>query len=179
MDDLLQAFFDDPVLTWAFPDPAKRRRHGTAYFRMHARRSIASGFAWATDGGAALWDPPHAWKTSAAEDLLLAARSVRGIGLRHGSRVVRGLLEVEKQHPSEEHLYLAVVGTRPDARGQGWGARLLAPGLQYADEHKLPCYLESSNPANLRFYERLGFETTTEHQVPDGPLVTLMWRPAH
>ncbi len=41
-----------------------------------------------------------------------------------------------------------------------------------------PWYLESSNPANLYRYMRLGFEPIGEIEVPDGrPAVTTMWRP--
>jgi ribosomal protein S18 acetylase RimI-like enzyme len=79
-------------------------------------------------------------------------------------------------HPQEEHLYLAVVGVRPERRGRGLGATLLAPGLEHADRHRLPCYLESSNPRNIAFYERLGFEVSGAHEVPGVPVITCMWR---
>jgi ribosomal protein S18 acetylase RimI-like enzyme len=42
----------------------------------------------------------------------------------------------------------------------------------------MPCYLESSNPRNVPLYERHGFEVTAEHWLPDGPVMTYMWRPA-
>ena len=42
----------------------------------------------------------------------------------------------------------------------------------------MPAYLESSNPANLKRYMRLGFEPIGEIFVPDGlPAITTMWRP--
>ena len=55
---------------------------------------------------------------------------------------------------------------------------LLEPGLARADAEGLPCYLESSNPLNVGLYERHGFEVTREHHLPDGPLLTYMWRRA-
>jgi GNAT superfamily N-acetyltransferase len=176
--DLVEAFMDDPVFSWVFPDRRRRHRYSRAFFDLHARRSIVAGFAWRTDGGAALWAPPGAWRTSTMEDLLLSARTVRGTGVRHGRRVVRHLIAVERQHPTDPHLQLAVLGLRPERQGLGLGGPLIAPGLAYADEHRLPCYLESSNPRNLAFYERHGFEVTGDHPVPGGPVITFMWRKA-
>jgi hypothetical protein len=43
----------------------------------------------------------------------------------------------------------------------------------------MPAYLESSNPANLDRYRRLGFVERGEFSLPaDGPTVTTMWRTA-
>jgi GNAT superfamily N-acetyltransferase len=104
---------------------------------------------------------------------------VRGTGYRHGQEVIRSLIiEVEKQHPRDEHVYLALLGLRPDRQGRGLGGRLIEPGLAYADEHRLPCYLESSNPRNVPFYERHGFEVTGSHVYTEGRPVTFMWRKA-
>ena len=168
---------DDPVFTYVFPDPAKRRRHSRWFFDLHTRRSTATGMAWRTPGaGAALWDPPNGWRTSLREDLWVALRSVRGTGLRHGQQVAEGLLEIEKRHPRDEHLYLAVLGLRPERQGQGLGGALLGPGLAHADQHRLACYLESSNPRNVPFYERHGFEVTGEADVGPGVPITFMWR---
>lgn len=40
------------------------------------------------------------------------------------------------------------------------------------------CYLESSNPANLRRYEGLGFTALDRIAVATGHVVTTMWSPA-
>jgi ribosomal protein S18 acetylase RimI-like enzyme len=173
--DLHAAFAEDPVLCWVFPDPVRRRRWGSAYFDIHARRSMRAGTSWHTDGGAALWDAPNRWRLSTAESLSLALRSAPGIG-RRGGLVGEGLMEVEHAHPAEPHWYLAVLGVRPDRRGLGAGSALLEPGLARADAAGMPCYLESSNPRNVGLYERHGFEVVAEHWLPDGPLFTYMWR---
>ena len=54
---------------------------------------------------------------------------------------------------------------------------LLAENLARIDELRLPAYLESSNRANDRRYERLGFVQIGEFSAPgDGPTVGCMWR---
>ena len=174
--DLHAAFMDDPVLSWVFPDEAKRRRYGHRYFEMQARRLLPGGLVWQADGGGALWAGAGRWRESPLEGLRLAAATLGGIGLR-GARVGRGLLGVESRHPREPHLYLAAVGVRPERQGQGLGSALLEPGLSEADRLGLPAYLESSNVRNVPLYERHGFEVTEEVRLPQGPPVWLMWRP--
>ncbi len=175
--DLHAAFMDDPVLCWAFPDEGRRRRYGRHYFEMQARRLVRGGLAWRAEGGGALWAGPGRWRESPLQALRLGAATFRGIW-PHGGRVARGLLGIESRHPREPHLYLAVVGVRPERQGQGLGSALLRPGLSEADRLYLPAYLESSNPRNVPLYERHGFEVTEETQLAGGPPVWLMWRPA-
>jgi GNAT superfamily N-acetyltransferase len=175
--DLHAAFMDDPVLGWAFPDEGRRRRFGVHFFEMQARRLIAGGLAWRTDGGGALWAGPDRWRETPLEALRLGVATFRGIW-PHGVRVARGLLGVESRHPRQPHLYLATVGVRPERQGQGLGSALLEPGLSHADRLGLPAYLESSNIRNVPLYERHGFEVTEEARLPSGPPVWLMWRPA-
>jgi GNAT superfamily N-acetyltransferase len=175
--DLHAAFIDDPVLSWAFPDEAKRRRYGRSFFEMHARHLIPGGLTWRADGGGALWAAPGHWRESPLEALRLGAATFRGLG-SHGLRVARGLLGIQSRHPREPHLYLAVVGVRPERQGNGLGTALLRPGLAHADRLGLPAYLESSNIRNVPLYERHGFEVTEEVDLPSGPPIWLMWRPA-
>jgi hypothetical protein len=47
------------------------------------------------------------------------------------------------------------------------------------DRRGLPAYLESSNPANNRRYESVGFAQVGEFTTPDGArTVATMWRDA-
>lgn len=49
--------------------------------------------------------------------------------------------------------------------------------LDRCDAEHAPVYLESSNPANVPYYERFGFEATGEIPLPDGgPVMWPMWR---
>jgi GNAT superfamily N-acetyltransferase len=177
VEDLHAAFMEDPVLGWVFPDDGKRRRYGHRYFEMQARRLVPGGLAWRADGGGALWAGAGAWRESPLDALRLGAATARGVG-RRGAAVARGLMGIESRHPREPHLYLAVVGVRPERQGRGLGSALLQPGLEKADRLGLPAYLESSNIRNVPLYERHGFEVTEEATLPRGGAVWLMWRPA-
>jgi len=85
----------------------------------------------------------------------------------------------EANHPQhEEHAYLSLLATHPDHRGRGIGQRLLGENLEIWDRAGVPCYLESTNPANDHRYERAGFRRLGGFTaVLDGAPVTTMWRP--
>ena len=67
---------------------------------------------------------------------------------------------------------------RPVAhQGRGLGAKVIAPVLEICDRQSLPAYLESSNIANVPFYERHGFEIQEEVLVCEGgPVIRAMLR---
>ena len=129
-------------------------------------------------GGAALWDPPGQWKTSRIDEL----RAMPGLILAFGASLRRGLEVTElmkEAHPEEPHWYLAVIGSDPAVRGKGFGQALMQSRLDRCDAEHAPAYLESSNPDNVPYYQRFGFEVTGEIKLPDGgPSLVPMWRPA-
>jgi hypothetical protein len=53
---------------------------------------------------------------------------------------------------------------------------LLADNLGRIDAEGVPAYLESSDPANVPRYERLGFAVFDEFDVGEGIIVAQMWR---
>lgn len=62
--------------------------------------------------------------------------------------------------------YLSIVAVDPAAQGQGLGRKLLEPTLAEADLVSATCYLETFNPRNLGFYERLGFGAAARFAEP-------------
>ncbi len=54
----------------------------------------------------------------------------------------------------------------------------MARSLESVDAEHALAYLESSNPRNVAFYERLGFEVVGRMQIGDSPTLTAMRRPA-
>jgi ribosomal protein S18 acetylase RimI-like enzyme len=86
----------------------------------------------------------------------------------------------EASHPKEQpHYYLTLLGTHPQYRGRGIGMALLSENLASIDSEGAAAYLESTNPANNRRYERLGFKRMGEFTTPRGErTVTTMWRVA-
>ena len=179
---LARAFQDDPVMTWMLPDAALRAKRLPRLFAVLMRHhSLAGGGAVvARDrsvvAAASLWDPPGRWKHSRWENL----RSLPALLVAFGPRLSRGNQAVERirrVHPAEPHWYLAVIGSDPTVRGMGFGAALMRSRLDRCDAEHAPAYLESSNPDNVPYYLRFGFEVSGEITLPDGgPTLWPMWR---
>lgn len=182
-----RAFFDDPVMCWMLPDADLRRRKLHRLFAALTRYHHLSrgGVEVAPDGdgigGAALWDPPGQWEHTRGEEL----RAMPTLLLAFGTSLGRGLEADElmkKNHPEEPHWYLAVIGSDPAVRGKGFGQALMRSRLDRCDAEHAPAYLESSNPDNVPYYQRFGFEVTGEIKLPGrdgvaGPSLVPMWRP--
>ncbi|SDD51139.1 Acetyltransferase (GNAT) family protein [Mycolicibacterium neoaurum] len=177
-----RAFFDDPVMAWMLPDPQARRRKLHKLFagltRHHhlARGGVEIAGAESGIAAAALWDPPDQWRHTPAEEL----RAAPSMLLTFGKAVRRGMQVSElmkRSHPNEPHWYLAVIGSDPQVRGDGFGHALMRSRLDRCDAEFAPAYLESSNPDNIGYYQRFGFEVTGEITLPDGgPVMYPMWR---
>ncbi|NIH97131.1 GNAT family N-acetyltransferase [Mycolicibacterium fluoranthenivorans] len=176
-----RAFYDDPVMAWMLPDPVARRRKLHRVFaaltRHHhlSRGGVEVAAAGSVLGAAALWDPPGQWRHTVGEQV----RAAPGLLLAFGAALRRGQQAEElmqRHHPEEPHWYLAVIGSDPSVRGSGQGQALMRSRLDRCDAEHAPAYLESSNPANIGYYQRFGFEVTGEIVLPDGPSLWPMWR---
>lgn len=172
---LAAAFHDDPVMSWLFPDDARRVDRLSRFFGYAVRHR--PGTVWTTDhhAGAAVWAPPGAWRTKPSEVLSGIPFFTRLFGRRLPG-ALRLLSMIEKAHPDEPHWYLVALGTEPARQGTGVGSALLRPVLDRCDDEGVPAYLESSKPSNIAFYARHGFEVTGELTLRDGPTVWPMWR---
>jgi GNAT superfamily N-acetyltransferase len=174
---LTAAFATDPLWRWAFPDAADLE----VWWRFLIESALRYPWIWVSGDfrAAAVWIPPNGTELTAAEEKRVDPLLAELIGPRAGE--VEELLErFEASHPRERpHYYLSLLGTHPDHRGHGLGMGLLAENLVRIDAEGMPVYLESSNPANNRRYEALGFRQVGEFSTPDqAHTVATMWREA-
>lgn len=175
---LTRAFADDPVTQWVYAREERRPMWSERFFRWQLRRLQGQDVSWTTEdgcGGAALWALPGRWREDMRETLSLLRLTLPGV-LPRLPRILRGLGQVEVRHPSERHLYLAVIGVDPERQGEGIGSQLIRPGLDLCDRERLPAYLETGKEANLAFYGRHGFTVVDQIRLPKGPPVWFLWR---
>jgi ribosomal protein S18 acetylase RimI-like enzyme len=180
---LAGAFFDDPVFSWVLRDDPRRMRTLRSGFELFLRRvwlDEEETYTTAVAVGAAVWEPPGAWKVAVGEQLRLLPAMV-GVFRRHTPRVLRALAKLEGDHPAEPefppHYYLPFLGVHPDWQGRGLGSALLAPVLARCDRERVPAFLEASTPRNRALYERHGFEVIEEFALGRGaPPQWRMWR---
>lgn len=169
------SFYDDPVMSWVFPDESTRGDALPAAFHGVAQQTyLRDGrIDLIEESATAMWlppDPPEAGQITVAED------HVRYFTSEVVERFMVLQAALEANHPKAPHWYLGVIATVPAAQGRGLGAKLLAPVLQECDREGVAAYLESSNARNLPFYFRHGWLQTGEIRVPDGPILFPMWR---
>ena len=168
------AFSADPVGRWISPDPGYPRWCWPVIvpsLLLHDEVYITG------DGlGAAMWVPPGAKLDIKLGPAVLWAYW-RRFGLGAIGRLLRLMIGMEKHHPKDPHYYLFAIGVRAEAKGQGIGSALLEHVLRECDRRKVGAYLENSNPLNLPFYRRHGFEVRGEITLRhNGPTLWLMYR---
>lgn len=84
------------------------------------------------------------------------------MGISNVSKVLKRESEIKKHHPDFSFLHLWYIGVNPEFQGKSKGTELMAKIMYDAKELNLPIYLETSNPKNFPFYEKLGFKMISE-----------------
>lgn len=184
---LARAFLDDPV--WVATGPSHRRhralanrasfwgicqashRHGARIRIAHprgVRRPIVGATIAFEPGTWPLPDSAAIWELGWA---LVAGRGAVRRGLRD-DRAMRAA------HIGYPHLYLWFIGVDPARHGEGVGRALMAELHEDADRLGLPTYLETGTEDNVGFYRALGYQPRGEIQLPSGPRMWKLERPA-
>lgn len=174
---LADAFLDDPLMTWALPRSRGRERRLRRFFGGLQYMFAEMGVCDQTGDGraVALWARPDQPYPSLRRQLGALPRVVSALGRRTPAMgsAQRTLAGAEPEQPI---WHLLSIGVRRDAQGQGLGSALLEHRLRIADRAGISSYLESSNEANVGFYERRGFEVRTEIALAPGIRVWGMLR---
>ncbi|NIJ36660.1 GNAT superfamily N-acetyltransferase [Sphingopyxis panaciterrae] len=180
MATLALAFRTDPALAWILPGADHRARALRSLFRTLVPADARAGVALRSSGdeAAALWRAPGEAHSGTFEFLrtVLPLVATFGTALPRGLKVQGG---IDAHRPKGRFWYLHYVGVRPEHQGKGHGGRIIRAQTAVADAEGLPCWLETATPGNVPLYERLGFITEIEWDVPGGgPHFWGMMRPA-
>jgi GNAT superfamily N-acetyltransferase len=176
---LARAFLDDPVASWAWRPERLRLGALERFQAVRLRQLLAGEEVWTNDEltCAALWAPPGRWHSSLRETAELVPSFLHPRLFMRMPMVALGWEKLERAHPHKPpHVYLALLGTEPDAQGRGLGSAVLAPVLEQCDSDGVGAYLESSKKRNIDFYARHGFRVLGEIQLVRGPTMWKMWR---
>ena len=168
------SFAEDPMTRWVWPDaqrylevmPTCVRAFGGAAFAQNG------AFCSADFAGAALWLRP-----GVHPDEERLGELMESTGSSDGREARSAIFEqMAKYHPKEAHWYLPLIGVDPTHQGRGHGDALMRYALEQVDREKGTAYLESSNPRNISFYRRHGFEEIGMIQVGSSPVLVPMLR---
>lgn len=181
-----RAFYDDPAFRYLVKDDARRRRGLPTFFRASLDATVGADATFVARrsgvvAGVGSWLPPRGYPLPARTQLRQAIGTLRALvyAPRSIPDSVRALVAIDRVHPHDEHWYLSLLCVDPGEQAHGYGAALVARGLERADADGLPAYLETSNPPNLAWYARFGFEVERElHPWRTGPPLWTMRRAA-
>lgn len=174
---MAEAYFDDPVQAWLFPNRGHRLRDLRRSFEHELRASLlerAVGQTTVEGAGCAFWLPPGAWAGPRSRH--------DGAGLRRrlGSRAFRTrrlARRTRAAHPTVDHWYLAHLAVAPAYQHRGVPELLLAEGIARAKADVLPIYIECSSATSVPLFKRFGFLPLEAIDLPGGPPVFPMMRP--
>jgi ribosomal protein S18 acetylase RimI-like enzyme len=171
---IVLAFAADPAARWSWPRSEDYLRNMPLLSHAFGAKSFGLGTADAIDGlaGVALWLPPGVKSDEEALGTLFERTAPASIQ----QDLARVFEQMANFHPHEPHWYLPLIGVDPARQGQQLGDKLMAHALARCDADRLPAYLESSNPRNLGFYQRHGFEILGKIQVGSSPTIVPMLR---
>ncbi|MFJ9056817.1 GNAT family N-acetyltransferase [Streptomyces sp. NPDC102409] len=174
---LEEAFHDDPVSSWVFPDEEHRRAVHGKFLGVFADVTLEEGRIDLLEDGTAtaLWLSVPAGAPEEEDDTPALMRETADPGNERCELVGRLTGAV---HPHDRaHVYLLMIGVSPERQGEGLGDALIRGVLERCDREGTPAYLEASSARSRALYERLGFTFTGRTvDLPDGPPMWPMWR---
>lgn len=179
---LTDAFADEPLLNWWLKQGAEKEAARRGFFDYAVRGGVhPNAEHWLIGDGdaAAIWTPPGAaaFDLSPLRMLRAVPRLLRVAGIS-GMRRALDLGEMlTAHHPKAPHAHLVFLGVRTSRQGQGLGSVMLKTTLAGVDAQRIGAYLETATEANVRLYQRHGFDVAAELACPGGgPPFWTMWR---
>lgn len=71
------------------------------------------------------------------------------------------------ENPSGDFIHFTFLAVDKNKRGSGAFRRLVEPYFHYADQHRIPCFLETYSDKLVQLYGHFGFETVKEFRSPE------------
>ncbi|MBN2150319.1 MAG: GNAT family N-acetyltransferase [Candidatus Lokiarchaeota archaeon] len=175
---LARAFHDYPEYSYLFPDEGKRRTRLVALFAVMTRYCLRYGRVIASSDrpeAVLMYLPPPAsirgWAMVKSGAFGMLFKLGPSFLYRQG-RIISVISRTRATVVPSPHAYLFLLATDPASQRRGHAAYLMRRLLEHLDGSRTPCYLETSDPANVGFYQRFGFVLVEEVSI-DGAGVTV------
>jgi len=182
VDTLVRAFAEDPMIRFLAPDDAACARVAAAFFGcLFDLRVDGGGEVRVTDdvSAASLWNPPGGNRHGSEHvEAVWSKHVLPQLDAEERERMDEFDVALSSIHPEEPHWYLGVVGVHPDRQGEGLGSAVIRAILDDPMAVGTPAYLVTATERNVPVYEHLGFAVCAETDLPNGPHLWGMWRPA-
>lgn len=171
VDTLVVSHLDYAWERWLLPDAESRASTLEMLFRLDVDAiGLPHGDVWITEHSTsvAVWLPTDVVLSSEERQ-----RIAQGDDLLGDRAAVAHEVDNIMVRPARATWFLATMGTRPDSQRRGLGSAVLQPKLHELDVAGQTAHLDTSDPDNVRFYERLGFTIVATHdRLPHGAPTT-------
>ncbi len=167
---LTDAFRDDPVWRKVLASKTDQKR---GLFEIPIRYCLRYGRVYATSENL---EGIIAWVPGDLADMPMW-RLIRSGAIWSGLKVAVQLAQLGSVFkPIEDDrkentkgicfIYLPVIGVAVEFQGHGFGGELLSALIAESERAGIPLYLETESETNVRWYERFGFESVKQINLP-------------
>jgi len=174
-----EAFQDDPLMVFAYPDEKERKQKSEYGFSMLYNYGIKNGLAYATSKnleGITIWLPPNkvyqsTW-TMMRHGGFYTMRKI-GLKLKVMKRTIIVFKYEEERHKDlapYDHWYFQNIAVKPDEQGKGYGGLLISTMLKTIESDGLPIYVETNTEKAMSIYQKHGFEILEHTIIPETPV---------
>ena len=171
---LAQAFHDEPLKAYLYPDVKIRDEMAVDFFEFMLRYVILFGEAYASSlnfEGVALWLPSEYAKMTPEAMVKAGIDKLQAQLDKDFRERIKPIYDlIDKKHAQNapaRHWYLAFIGVAADSQGKGFAGKLIKPMLSRFKHENMPCYLETETQKNVDIYTHYGFELIEKYFVFD------------
>lgn len=173
-----EAFFDDPFISYVFPDSDEKKLKSPKYWHLALKYAYLYGEVYTISKnleGVVAWLPSDKLDTS----IVRIIRSgnfklpwlVGSSAFKRLLTCVEWVMSLQKKMAPFKHMYLNALCVSPNHQGKGYSNTLLKPMFERLDKEELPCYMETQKQHIVPFYERHGFKVVDEQKIPGTDLM--------
>jgi ribosomal protein S18 acetylase RimI-like enzyme len=173
-DRLTEAFDEDPCIKYLLGSETYDYIKAKKLHKNALNIGLLYGSILTTSDlleGISIWLPPSrvdvtVWMFIRAGGLSLI-KTVRKDILKTINEYSNYALKIHHRNVTIPHWYLFSMGVGKEYQGKGFAGKMLNPVFNYFDQAGHPCYLETHNPQNIKFYEHYGFTLVEEGILPN------------
>jgi len=157
---LSEAFLYNPSVNWVV-NKKEREKRIVKLVKYSVSKCLREGTVLISgnEKGAALYFLPRKSKFSISEIWGQIQLAFQVIGIFRVNEILKRESFIKKQKLQVPHLYFWYLGVMSNARDGEASKELRDYVFQIAKKNQLPILLETSEPRNIKTYERMGFET--------------------
>lgn len=179
-ETLAAGFFNDPFISYVFPDPGRRAQFLPTFFSIYSEgmQVLIAGVSAGDCDGAVVQSTPGNLDLR-PETLKEVDEKVLASCGQDAPTIVKAMTALSSNHPDlPPHFYLFFIAVRPRNRGRTTGLILLDHLAEQWDREGAPAYGEASTTALVTLYERrIGAKRINSPIcIPNGPTVFPMLR---